>query len=232
MKNLSIIIPAYREIENLEILLPQIQNEVKLLNIDYEVLVVDSIEVCELTKTLCSQFENFKYLNRSPKNYYGDAVRSGIKESCGEYVVFMDADGSHTPSFIKSLYENRINGDIIIASRYIEGGKTDNGILLIFMSFIVNKLYSFFLNLDVKDVSNSFKLYKSKQLKTLNLECENFDIVEEVLYKCKLNFQSIKLVEIPYTFKKRIHGTTKRNLLLFVVTFAITLLKLRFSKKK
>jgi dolichol-phosphate mannosyltransferase len=231
MKNLSIIIPAYREIENLEILLPQIKNEVELLNIDYEVLVVDSIDVCELTKTLCSNFKNFKYLNRSPKNYYGDAVRSGIKECAGEYVVFMDADGSHTPSFIKSLYENRINGDIVIASRYIEGGKTDNGMLLIFMSYIVNKLYSFVLNLDVKDVSNSFKLYKSNYLKTLNLECENFDIVEEVLYKCKLNFQSIKLVEIPYTFKKRIHGTTKRNLLLFVMTFAITLFKLRFSKK-
>lgn len=232
MRNLSIIIPAYKEIENLEILLPQIKNEVDHLNIDYEVLVVDSIEVCELTKILCSKFENFKYLNRSPKNHYGDAVRSGIKESDGEYVIFMDADGSHTPSFIKALYENRINGDIVIASRYIEGGKTDNGILLIFMSFIVNKLYSFFLNLDVKDVSNSFKLYKSMHLKTLNLECENFDIVEEVLYKCKLNFQSIKLFEIPYTFKKRIYGTTKRNLLLFVMTFAITLFKLRFSKKK
>ena len=144
----------------------------------------------------------------------------------------MDADGSHTPSFLKILYDNRDNGDIVIASRYTEGGKTDNGILLIFMSYVVNKLYSFFLNLDVKDVSNSFKLYKSSHLKKLNLDCENFDIVEEVLYKCKLNFPTIKFIEIPYTFKKRIHGSTKRNLFLFVITFAVTLLKLKFSKKK
>jgi dolichol-phosphate mannosyltransferase len=232
MKNLSIIIPAYKEIENLDLLLPQIYNETESLNIDYEVLVVDSNEFCELTNNLCSKFRNFKYINRSPKNNYGDAVRSGIRESSGEYIIFMDADGSHTPSFLKILYDNRNKGDIVIASRYTEGGKTDNGMLLIFMSFVVNKLYSFILNLDVKDVSNSFKLYKSSHLKKLNLDCENFDIVEEVLYKCKLNFPTIKFIEIPYTFKKRIHGSTKRNLFLFVITFAVTLFKLRFSQKK
>jgi dolichol-phosphate mannosyltransferase len=228
--DLSIIIPSYKELENLQVLLPLIINELSESEINYEILVVETVEICEPTKNLCSTYNNVKYTNRVPGNTYGDAVRTGINCSKGEYVIFMDADGSHSPFFIKTLYNERKNADIVIASRYIEGGKTDNGIILIFMSFIVNKLYSLVLNLNVKDVSNSFKLYKTINLKNLQLECANFDIVEEILYKCKLNNPLIKILELPFTFKKRLFGQTKRNLIIFIFTFTLTLIKLRFRK--
>lgn len=230
--DLSIVVPSYKELENLQVLLPQLNFE--LINnseINYEILVIDTVEVCEETNIECSKYNNVKYINRSPTNTYGDAVRTGINKSQGAFVIFMDADGSHTPSFINNLYNERNNADIVIASRYIEGGKTDNGVILIFMSFIVNKLYSLVLNLNVKDVSNSFKLYKSSNLKNLSLECANFDIVEEILYKCKINYPAIKIIELPYTFKKRMYGQTKRNLIIFIFTFTLTLIKLRFNKK-
>lgn len=230
--DLSIVIPSYKEFENLQILLPEIKNELSDVNFKYEILVIDANEVCHETQSLCSQFDNIKYINRTPANSYGDAVRTGIQMSLGAHILFMDADGSHTPSFIKNLYEAKNNVDIVIASRYVKGGKTDNSIVLILMSYIVNKLYSIVLNLKVKDVSNSFKLYNSQYLKELSLKCSNFDIVEEILFKCKLNNPTIRILELPYTFKKRLYGKTKRNLLLFVFTFSITLIKLRFSKAK
>jgi dolichol-phosphate mannosyltransferase len=229
--NLSIVVPSYKELENLQVLLPQLQTELINTGINYEILVIETVEVCEETKTACSNYSNVNYINRIPTNSYGDAVRTGINKSNGEFLIFMDADGSHSPSFINTLYNERNNADIVIASRYIDGGKTDNGIILIFMSFVVNKLYSLVLNLNVKDVSNSFKLYKSSDLKRLSLECTNFDIVEEVLYKCKINNPAIKILELPYTFKKRLYGQTKRNLIIFIFTFTLTLIKLRLSKK-
>ena len=229
--DLSVVVPSYKELENLHVLLPQLNTELINTGINYEILVIETVEVSEETKFACSNIANIKYINRSPSNTYGDAIRTGINKSMGNYVIFMDADGSHSPSFIKILYNERNNADIVIASRYIDGGKTDNGIVLIFMSFVVNKLYSLVLNLNVKDVSNSFKLYKSSNLKRLSLECANFDIVEEVLYKCKINNPAIKILELPYTFKKRMYGQTKRNLIIFIFTFTLTLIKLRFSKK-
>jgi dolichol-phosphate mannosyltransferase len=229
--NLSIIIPSYNEFENLQVLLPQLKTELTNSKINYEILIIDTVQGCEETRNICSTYLNIKYINRSPSNSYGDAVRTGINKSNGDFLIFMDADGSHSPSFVKTLYENRKNADIVIASRYIDGGKTENGYILIFMSFVVNKLYSLILNLNVKDVSNSFKLYKSNDIKNLILECSNFDIVEEILYICNVNNPTIKILELPYTFKKRVYGQTKRNLIIFIFTFVITLIKLRFRKK-
>jgi dolichol-phosphate mannosyltransferase len=229
--NLSIIIPSYNELENLQVLLPQLKTELTNTKINYEILIIDTVQGCEETRNICSTYLNIKYINRSPSNSYGDAVRTGINKSNGDFLIFMDADGSHSPSFVKTLYEKRNNADIVIASRYIDGGKTENGLILIFMSFVVNKLYSLVLNLNIKDVSNSFKLYKSNYVKNLILKCANFDIVEEILYNCKVNYPTIKILEIPYTFKKRMYGETKRNLLIFIFTFILTLIKLRFSKK-
>lgn len=230
--DLSIVIPSYKEFENLQILLPDVTNELKNVDFSYEILVIDANKISKETKILCSNFDNINYINRIPANSYGDAVRTGIQKCKGEYIIFMDADGSHTPSFIIKLFEAKCNVDVVIASRYVDGGKTDNGVLLIFMSYIVNKLYAIVLNLKVKDVSNSFKLYKSVNLKELSLECSNFDIVEEILYKCKLNNSNLRILELAYTFKKRLYGKTKRNLVVFMFTFAITLIKLRLSKTK
>jgi dolichol-phosphate mannosyltransferase len=63
--------------------------------------------------------------------------------------------------------------------------QTDNNRILILMSWVVNIVYSIVLNLRCKDVSNSFKLYRGDLLRNLNLYCNNFDIVEELLFKLK-----------------------------------------------
>jgi dolichol-phosphate mannosyltransferase len=97
------------------------------------------------------------------------------------------------------------------------------------MSRIVNFTYSVVLGLPCKDVSNSFKLYNSTHLKKLTLRCENFDIVEEILFKILKENAKLKVKEIPFTFKQRLYGKTKRNLLLFIFTYIFTIIKLKFS---
>lgn len=227
--DLSVVIPAYLEEENLRILLPRINAVLNDMNISYEILVIDTLIAKDNTKNVCEEF-NTRYVNRQGGNNYGDAVRTGINNAQGEHTIFMDADGSHTPEFIKDIYENKSGNDVVIASRYIAGGDTDNSKILIFMSLVVNIVYSLVLNLNCKDVSNSFKLYKTSDIKLLNLKCNNFDIVEEILFRLKRSKGDIKIKEISYVFKKRMFGNTKRNLFLFMMSYVFTLLKLRFSK--
>jgi len=225
--DISILLPAYLEEENLRLLLPRIKQSISQSTPLYEIIVIDTEKPFDGTPQACID-NNVRYLNRVGGNSYGAAIRTGIFNSRGKKIIFMDADGSHHPEFIRELYSQKDNADIVIASRYIDGGQTENSGHLVFMSKVVNFGYSFILNIKCKDVSNSFKLYHGDDLRSLTLKCNNFDIVEEILYKILKNNPKKTIKEIPFTFKQRMFGETKRNLLTFILTYAITLIRLRF----
>lgn len=226
---LSIIIPAYLEADNLKEILPRINKTLEEINVKYEVIIVDTMIPMDNTMEICR--DNCAcYINRRGGNNYGDAFRSGIEYAKGQYIIFMDADGSHSPEFIKCLYSSREGFDVVVASRYVEGGNTENDRLLIFLSQVVNLLYSKFLHIKCHDVSNSFKLYKTAPLKEVHLVSKNFDIIEEILVKLGKRNKNLKINEIPFSFKKRIFGTTKRNLFIFSISYFFTLLKLKFMR--
>lgn len=225
---LSVIMPAYLEEENLRILLPRVKNVLAELTPKSEIIVVDTQKSMDGTPKACKE-NGVTYINRTGSNTYGSAIRSGIATAQGESVLFMDADGSHYPDFIKELWAERESNDIVIASRYIEGGHTENSAVLVLMSKIVNWGYAFVLGIKAKDVSNSFKLYKGDYLRELTLKCDNFDVVEEIIYKIIKNHKDCKIKELPFSFKQRMFGETKRNLPQFVLTYILTLIRLRFN---
>ena len=61
------------------------------------------------------------------------------------------------------------------------------------------------------------------------MKCNKFDIVEEIIYKIVRHNENLTIIEIPYSFEKRIFGKTKRNIFLFMLTFLVTLIKLFLS---
>ncbi len=116
--------------------------------------------------------------------------------------------------------------DVVVASRYTEGGHTENSPLLILMSRMLNWTYAFFLNINCRDVSNSYKLYRGDELRALDLKCENFDIVEEILIRLARKKKELRIKELPFTFKQRMFGKSKRNLFAFMFSYAFTLVRL------
>ncbi len=228
MPELSIVLPSYLEEENLRKLLPRLTGVIALLGIPAEILVIDTVEPLDATEKACTEL-GARYIRRKPANTFGDAVRTGIEQAQGQWILFMDADGSHAPEFVPSLWNERTQNDIVIASRYVDGGYTENSAPLRLMSRVLNWTYSLILNLPYKDVSNSFKLYRAPLLKEVNLRCDNFDIVEEILYKIVRKHPGISVREIPFSFKKRMFGETKRSLLLFIFTYLVTMVRLRLS---
>lgn len=226
--DLTVVMPSYLEEENLRLLLPRIKEHCKLMTPNFEILVVDTMTPKDGTPEVCKEI-GVTYINRRGGNTYGDAVRTGITTSKGKKVIFMDADGSHPPNVLNELYQNKDQADIVIASRYVEGGYTENSRVLVLMSLIVNMGYRIVLGLKCKDVSNSFKLYPGDDLRSLKLKCNNFDIVEEILFKMVRTNPNFTIKEVPFSFKKRMFGETKRNLFVFIFTYVITLFRLRFS---
>ena len=225
----SLVLPAYREEENLRIILPRLQETIRPLSGTFEIIVVDTVEPLDFTAVVCENY-GARYVRRRPSNKFGDAVRTGIQEARGQWIMFMDADGSHAPEFIPCLIRETEQNDVVIASRYIEGGNTENAPVLMLMSRVLNFSYAVILNLKCKDVSNNFKIYRASLLKPLALKCLNFDIIEEMLYKINRRNPAVRIKEVPFSFKKRMIGKTKRNLFLFTLSYLITIIRLRLQK--
>lgn len=226
---LSVVIPAYHEEENLRVLLPRLNATLSGAHLAHEVLVIDTQAPLDNTREVCEQWQ-VRYVPRRGSNMFGDAIRTGLAEARGEWILFMDADGSHTPEFIPKMLELRASSDVVIASRYVPGGYTENSRILVLMSHVVNIVYRVVLGLRCKDVSNNFKLYRASLLQGLELRCNNFDVVEELLYKLCRRHPAVRIAEVPFSFKKRMFGKTKRNLFVFMLSYVFTLLRLRFSK--
>jgi len=87
-------------------------------------------------------------------------------------------------------------------------------------------VYRVMLGLDCRDVSNSFKLYRSAVLRQVRLTCNDFDIIEEILVRASLTHRPLRIKELPFAFKSRMFGQTKRDLVRFVFSFAVTLVRL------
>lgn len=224
--DLSVVVPAYLEEENLRLLLPRLTRTLKSLGIRWEVVVVETMRPMDKTADACLE-NGCICIAREGGDSFGDAVRTGIRAVRGDRVIFMDADGSHPPEFIEELWRHRADADVVIASRYTAGGVTENSWSLVLMSRLLNLSYSWVLGLNCSDVSNSFKLYLGDSLRRLSLTCNHFDIVEEILCRLVHHHPPATIREIPATFKKRMFGETKRNLIVFVASYLYTMIRLK-----
>jgi dolichol-phosphate mannosyltransferase len=229
--DLSVILPAYEEGECLASLLPSLQLALSDMAVSSEVLVVDTEVPRDDTPDVCRR-AGVTYIPRQGGPLYGHAIRTGLAAARGKWIVIMDADGSHDPSFISRLWANRELADIVIASRYVAGGATENPALLILLSRIVNVTFRIVLGLGCADVSNSFRLYRGDHLRALSLTCLNFDLVEEVLVKLVCGRVGYRVLEVPFVFGKRRAGTTKRDLFAFAMSYLGTLIRLWRLKRR
>jgi dolichol-phosphate mannosyltransferase len=226
LPTLTVLLPAYREADSLRHLLPALKAQVDALTASYEILVVDARRSVDDTEEVCRKW-GVRHVFRRDGNSYGDAVRTGIAEGCGQFIVVMDADGSHNPSYLPSLWSQREHFDVVIGSRYVRGGQTENPAVLIAMSYVVNLIFRIAFHLECKDVTNSFRLYRSAQLKTLKLRSDNFDLVEEILIRLVAGKTKARIKEVPVVFERRKAGESKRNLVAFAVSYIQTLVRLR-----
>ena len=172
------------------------------LGATYEIIVVDTRTPRDDTPLVCARW-GVRYLRRDGGDLYSHAIRTALTASRGRFVIIMDADGSHGPSFIPLLWAERDVADLVIASRYVPGGRTENPRILIWLSRAVNLVFRFTLAVPCADVSNSFRLYRGADVRALSLECENFDVVEEILVKLVFTHPGYRLKEVPFTFERR-----------------------------
>ena len=192
----TIIIPCYNESENITELKQRLPK-------DIDVLVVDD-SPNELT-TNAARNVGFQVLHRNGKRRLSSAVIDGIKSTDSDKIIVLDADLQHPPELIPKLLEQLEIYDFVVASRYTDGGSCEEWDLDRRVISRVANLAARPLT-PVKDAVSGFFGFRRNGL--LNLESvsnRGFKIMLELLVKG--NWKSV--VEVPYTFGIRKHGSTK-----------------------
>ncbi len=216
--NKLIIIPTYKEKENIENILTTIFS----LNLNYHVLVVDDNSpdgTPEIVKRLQQVFPQQLFIEeRKEKLGLGTAYIHGFKWALQhgyDYIFEMDADFSHNPNDLERLFLACYKGgaDLAIGSRYVAGGKVLNWPLDRHIYSRGGSLYTKLITwLPVNDPTAGFICYSKKVLASINLDEINF---VGYAFQIAMKFTAWKLgfsiTEVPIIFKDRLLGESKMS---------------------
>ena len=211
--NIVVIIPTYNESKNISILLDLLSN----LKID--ILIVDDNSpdgTGKIVQKFSDNHKNINLLERPEKLGLGSAYRDGFKwaiERDYKHCIEMDGDFSHTILDLQNMIKFKDDFDLVIGSRYIEGGKTEgwsNGRKL--LSITANNIAKIFLGIKVNDMTSGFRIYSKECLDDINYfntTSNGYAFQIEMTYLSYLKNKTIK--EVPITFYERNLGESKMS---------------------
>lgn len=217
---LSVVIPALNERENLERLIPELRVVLDRLTHSWEIVVVDGGST-DGTPQAALQLGARVVSQKDPG--YGGAIVTGFREARGSYIVTMDADLSHPPVYIEELWRRRA-ADLILASRFVPGGGAQMSGYRLALSRILNVVFPKLLRIPVYDMSTGFRLYRRAMLEGLNPKARDFDIAQEVV--ALIHRRGGRILEIPFRYMPRGSGSSHARVLRFGWSYLKTLCRL------
>lgn len=218
---LTVILPSFAEVNNLQTLLPKVVKFTKQCTRQSEIIVVEGDPVLP-TKSICKK--NHVTCLKQKTRGFGNALKEGFKKAKGKWVITLDADGSHNPAYLPILWQQRHLSDLVIASRYMHGGFTEQNLLRSLMSKTLNCFARNLLDMPLKDISGGFKLYRKSMLQEFDLISRDFNIqIEAVVKSYAFGY---KVTEIPFHFHDRINDQSRAKILTYGVSFARSIFRL------
>jgi glycosyltransferase involved in cell wall biosynthesis len=217
LTKLSIIIPAYNEGATIFNILERVE-QVKLKNnITKEILVIDD---CSTDSTLLEverfiqnrQETGIRIFSQELNKGKGAAIRRGIEESTGDYVIIQDADLEYDPNEYNDLLNPVFigNADVVYGSRFV-GGNPHR--ILFFWHSIGNKFLTFlsnmFTNLNLTDMESCYKLMRAEIIKKVDLKENRFGFEPEVTAKLS-KIPGIRIYEVGISYYGRVYEEGKK----------------------
>ena len=219
-----IVIPTYNEAENLESLVSAISG----LDAGFEILVVDDNSpdgTGEIADRLSQELPGIYVLHRPGKMGLGTAYVEGFRWAIAreyDYVFEMDCDFSHHPSYLPTFLTEITSADLVIGSRYVDGGSTPSwGFLRKFISRGGNFFARAMLGLRTHDCTGGFRCYRRSMLQRvpwdeIRLQGYGFQ-VGAAYYVERLGG---RVAGFPIVFRDRQAGKSKMSLKIVIEAFS------------
>jgi dolichol-phosphate mannosyltransferase len=218
-----IAIPTYNERENIEGLL----NEIHAVVPETDILIIDDNSpdgTGELLDQLIAERTYLRVIHRAGKLGLGTAYVRGFQyaiEQGYDLVFEMDADYSHHPRYLAAMLSTAASSDLVIGSRYIRGGGTENwSFLRRFVSGGGNTFARIVLGIPTHDCTSGFRCYRTTALRTIDLgliRAQGYAFQVEMAYIFWRRGYRVR--EVPIIFEDRRVGKSKMSRRIFMEAF-------------
>lgn len=237
---LSLVVPAFNEAASLEALLDSLLAK-ELPRLEIEIIVVESNSTDGTREIALRYFDHPRVrviLEDRPRGK-GHAVRTGLAEAKGDFVLIQDADLEYDLEDYDALLEPLITGReaFVLGSRHSGSvwkmrqfsGQASLSAVLNFGHWIFTTLVNVLFKQRLKDPFTMFKVFRRDCLFGLNFECNRFDFDYELLVK--LIRKGYQPIELPVNYRSRSFKQGKKvSMFRDPLNWLQALLKLRFAK--
>jgi dolichol-phosphate mannosyltransferase len=226
----TICLPTYNERENVERMVRSLHP------LGVHVLVIDDNSpdgTGEIADRLSRELDGVSVLHRLRKEGLGPAYLAGFRRALdegAELILEMDCDFSHDPADVPRLLAAAEEADLVLGSRYVQGGGTENwGVARRFISRGGSLYAQILLGAPVRDLTGGFKCYRRSVLETLPLDeihSKGYAFQIETTYRTLR--KGFRVREVPITFVDRLEGGSKMSRTIVVEGFwKVPLLRLQ-----
>mgnify|MGYP001314536006 CR=1 FL=1 len=232
MKKISIIVPIYKEKDNIIELTDKIRKNLK--SIKYEIIFVDDDSddgTKEILKKLKKKYRYFDFIIRKKKKDLTQSCFIGIEKSKYKSILIMDGDLQHNPKYIPKMINRYYskNADVVIASRDLfYGNNSGLNYFRKLFSIILIILINILFGKKTKDPMSGFFLFNKEIYKAnkKNYFGKGYKILADILYNSS---QNLKVIDYDINFGHRLKNKSKMNFKILLILLEF-LLK-RFIKK-
>jgi len=213
---LSVIIPAFNEEKTIQSILDLI------LHVDLEGMMIELVVIndcsTDRTRELVSNYisahsgDSIRLIDQEKNRGKGAAIRRGIEEASGDFLIIQDADLEYDPREYKDLLNPLLSdkADVVYGSRFM-GSKPHR--ILFFWHSLGNALLTFlsnmFNNLNLTDMETCYKMFKSELIKKIHLQENRFGFEPEVTAKIA-RIPEIRIYEVGISYYGRTYSEGKK----------------------
>ncbi len=229
--NFLVIIPTFNESENINKIINELDEH------GFHIIIIDDNspdDTFNIVKNHKKFGQNLFGILRTSNRGYGVSIIEGFKYSIEhnyEYIVQMDSDFSHRVEDLLPMCSLAEEYDLIIGSRYINGGKIMGwGLFRTALSKYANKFAKKVTKSNVNDLTTGFRIYSKNLIQAINfqnIESNGYSFLVEII--AKIPDEKFKITEYPITFNDREFGKSKMSFKIIFESF-INLLKIYFGK--
>ena len=207
---LSVIIPCYNEIRTIEKIVDKVNLQKKY---DKEIIIIDDFSTDGSREIIDSKLKSkVQKVIFNERNYgKGYSLRKGIDAASGDIILIQDADLEYDPSDYERLIEPIKNNyaDVVYGSRFV--GSEEKRVLFFWHSignYTLTLLSNMFSNLNLTDMENCYKVFKSEIIKNIKLEENRFGFEPEVT--AKIAKKNLRIYEVGVKYYGRKYNDGKK----------------------
>ena len=195
MNEISFVIPAYNEAENIDSVIRACQSVTKRISERYEIIVVDdgsTDRTREIVERIAEGDQNVLLVHHPKNQGIASATRDGLAAARYEHIFYMDGDGQFDIYEIHKLLPYCMDFDFVIGYRINRHDPIHRRI----NAFMYNQFIRFLFHLPLQDVNCAFKLMKKKSLNSLRIHSNSAFYLAELLIRAVQSGMTIHEVSV------------------------------------